>query len=134
MPFDPALAPTVLALGALAGLLLIQIIAADVIGILRRHPPGTLVREDPQELLFRASRTVANSNESLGAALLVIGFAWLSETPASWMNILTITYVASRVAYAAAYYSNLALLRSACFGVGIVALLVLLVRAVWGWL
>ena len=47
--------------GALTLLLIVQILIADLIGIKSRHTPGSPVEADHQNLLFRATRTVANT-------------------------------------------------------------------------
>ena len=52
-------AATVTSFGALALLMLVQLLIADFIGIRARHIPGSGVTPDHSNVLFRASRTVA---------------------------------------------------------------------------
>ena len=56
---------TIYAMGAMSLLLLLQLLVADVVGIRSKHTPGAAVAADHDDLLFRASRTVANTNESI---------------------------------------------------------------------
>ena len=69
---------TVAALGALAVLLIVQLIVADAIGIRNKHVPGAAVPSDHNNLLFRATRTVANTNESFSIFVVALLFALLS--------------------------------------------------------
>ena len=118
---------TVLACGALASLLLIQLLIADVVGITSKHVPGTLVEASHDNLLFRVSRTVANANESIAVFILIVLFCVFSGADATYTGYLAWAYVISRVAYALCYYFNQQMLRSLCFGISLLLLLVMLI-------
>lgn len=113
----------------MGALVLVQLIVVDVFGLLRRHPPGTQVAENPADGHFRAVRALANTNENVGALVLVVPFAWLAGAPAPWLNYCAVIYVLARLVYTAAYYLNLPPLRSASFGIALAALMVLLLRS-----
>ncbi len=125
MPFE-AYATTIAAIAALAGLMLVQILVADVVGIKRRHVPGTPPSPDHADMLFRATRTVANLNESVAAFILLVMFCMLSGAAPGATAVATWIYVVSRIAYAACYYGNIPTLRSVSFGISLLALFGLL--------
>lgn len=118
---------TVLAVGSLGALLLLQLLVADVIGILKKHEPGTPVAPSHDDLLFRATRVVGNVNESIAIFIVAVLFAtWRGVSPdqlayASW------SFVILRALYAGCYYFDIRLLRSVMFGLSIIALLAILI-------
>ena len=63
---------TIIALGAMAVLMFCQLLIADVIGIRSKHVPGSQVAADHNNIHFRASRTVANTNESIAIFVLAV--------------------------------------------------------------
>ncbi len=113
---------TTMAIGALAVLLFLQLIAADVLGILKKHTPGAQVEADHSDILFRAIRTVANSNESVAIFILAVGYCVLSGASAEYTGYAALGYVASRFAYAVCYYFDLRILRSTVFGLSLLML------------
>ncbi len=119
---------TILSLGVLATLLLVQLLIADVLGIVRGHTPGTPVAASHDDLLFRATRTVANTNESIAIFIVLVLFNILSGGDPSWTAYLAWTYVGARGLYAICYYSNLQIPRSVVFGASLIALLGLLIN------
>lgn len=126
-------AASVAAVGYVAALMLAQLLVADVLGIAGRHVPGTPVRADHADPLFRATRAVANTNESIGVFVCALLFClWSGAAPdltayAAW------TYAGARTVYAGFYYANLQTLRSITFGISLLALLALvLVGALTG--
>jgi uncharacterized MAPEG superfamily protein len=102
----------------MALLMLIQIVMADVLGILAKHVLGTPIEANHDSLLFRANRTVANTNESIAVFILVVVFCVLAG--ASPVH----------TAYAIFYYANWQLLRSVVFGVSLLFLFALLLIGV----
>lgn len=122
---------TILSWGALGLLLLIQILTVDVVGIRSRHVPGTPVEPSHASLHFRVTRTVANTNESLGAYIVLVLFCIFNGADAAFTGYLSWAYVTSRAAYAGCYYANIQMMRSVCFGLSLVAVLGLLVN---GWI
>lgn len=118
---------SILALGAMALLMLIQLIVADIVGIRSRHIPGTPVAGDHNDLHFRVTRAVANTNESIAIFILLVLFALFSGATPHLVAIATWGYVISRLCYTGCYYANLQTFRSVCFGLSVVMLLALLV-------
>lgn len=76
-----AYSASIYAIGATAVLMQIQLLVADVLGIIRKHTPGTFVQSDHSDPLFRVTRTVANTNESIG--IFVCGILFCIFTSAS---------------------------------------------------
>jgi len=68
-----------IALGGMAFLMLIQILVVDRLRMGAKHVPGTPIDADQESLLLRASRTVANTNESIAAFILVVVFCVLAD-------------------------------------------------------
>ena len=110
-------------LGVFGALYVVQLLVADVVGVLRKHTPGTGVPEDPGDLLFRAHRAHANTTESVGALILIAGFAIAAGGDPAWVNATVWAYVGVRVVHMAAYYADVRLLRSIAFALGVGCLL-----------
>ncbi len=123
---------TTYSLGALALLMLVQMTVADVIGIRAKQIPGTPPEQNHENPLFRASRTVANTNESIGVYLVVILFCIFSGADATYTGYLSWTFVIGRVIYAVCYYTNQQTLRSTVFGISLLALVGLLGLGTFG--
>lgn len=117
---------TVAALGAMATLMFVQLLIADVAGIRAGHVPGTQVQGNHSNFLFRVTRVVANCNESIAIFLLAIAFCFLNGASAEYTSYGAWAYVAARVAYALCYYFDLRVARSITFGVSLVALAALI--------
>jgi len=116
----------VIAFGVFGGLLLMQLLIADIAAVFGGHIPGTSVHESHDVFLFRAFRAHANTNESVAAFVLIGVFAMLVSAPPAWVNGLAWVYVGARIGHMATYYADLRALRSTCFVVGLLALLGLL--------
>jgi uncharacterized MAPEG superfamily protein len=125
---------TVLAMGATAGLVLVQMLVADVAAIRAGHVPGAPVTADHGDFLFRATRAHANTNESVAAFALLAIFGIFSAATASWLNGLAWCYVVGRAGHMLCYYFDLRLARSAFFTVSLVALVGMLVVGIAAWL
>ncbi len=122
--------PTLWCLLAAGGLILIQLLVADVIGLSNGHVPGSVVAASHKNIHFRATRAHANTNESVAAfILLVLGGVALGATPV-WLNGLSIAYCAARVAHMLFYWSGLSIARSLSFIVSLVSLFGLLIVGV----
>ena len=124
---------TILALGAMALLMFVQLIVADVVGIRSRHSPGSPVPADHKSLLFRSTRTVANTNESVAIFVLATIFCILSNASPVYTAYASWGFVAARLVYAVFYYSNLQLLRSVTFGISLLCLVALIVTGLSAW-
>ena len=117
---------SVAALGAVGALMLVQLLIADVTGIKSKHTPGTAVEGDHSDVLFRVSRTVANTNESVAIFVCALLFCILGSASPAYTAGAAWTYVVLRLVYAICYYANLQTLRSISFALSLVSLLVLL--------
>ena len=117
---------SIMALGAMALLMFIQLMFADVVGIKAKHTPGSSILVDHESLLFRSSRVVGNTNESVAIFLIAIPFCILSKASPMLTAYASWGYVAARLFYAGFYYTNLQLWRSVIFGVSMLCLLTLL--------
>ncbi len=118
---------SIAALGFIAVLMLIQILVSDVLGILRKHVPGTPVQADHANLLFRASRTVGNTNESIAVFICALLFCMLSAASPLYTAYAAWAFALSRTAYAIFYYANVPVARSVSFGFSLLAIAALLV-------
>ncbi len=125
---------TVLSIGAMGTLLLLQVLVSDAVSIAGRHPPGTPVAPDHRSLLFRVHRAHANTNETLAGFVLLVLFALAAGADPAWLNGCCAAFVATRVAHMACYYANWQLMRSVAFGLSLVALGGVLVTGLIGWL
>jgi len=114
------------AIGALALLMLLQLLVADVVGILSKHTPGSAIGGGHSDVLFRVSRTVANTNESIAIFILATLFCILSGASPTFTAYAAWGFVLSRALYAIFYYSNLQIFRSVIFGISLLCLLGLL--------
>jgi uncharacterized MAPEG superfamily protein len=113
---------TIYAMGAMSLLLLLQLLFADVVGIRSKHIPGAAVAADHDDLLFRASRTVANTNESIAVFILATVFCIFTNASPQYTAYAAWGFVVARSIYALFYYFNLKLLRSTIFGVSVLCL------------
>ncbi len=115
--------PAILSLGVIGGLLLIQLLIADVLGIIKGHTPGTSIEDDHDSILFRAVRAHANTNESIAIFIILLLFAMVLSADPKWINNLCIAYVAARIGHMCCYYADLRILRSVFFVVSLVTLI-----------
>ncbi|WP_372764696.1 MAPEG family protein [Litorivivens sp.] len=120
-------APAISALGVLALLMVIQTLVLDVTGIRRKHPPGTPVLSGPDDFLFRATRAHGNSNENLPTALAILSFCFIVGASPAWINNLMLLFVAARAGHMLCYYLDLRTARSISFGVGLLAMIGMLI-------
>ena len=133
MPWIEPYQTTVLILGLSGLLFFIQLMVADVIGILSGHTPGTLVEQSHQQLLFRAGRAIANSNESVGILILFVLFGFFTSASPEWMNRGSLIYFLGRLGHMLCYYLNLKIPRSIAFGVSCLGLMIIFITAAAGW-
>ena len=126
VPYGSALTAFVI----LGGVYLVQALVADVVGIRAGHVPGMPVASGHGDLLFRATRAQANTNENLPIFLLLSVSAVLLGASVAWTNRLVWAFALARAAHMIAYYADLRPLRSAMFGIGTFALIGLFIVAV----
>lgn len=121
---------TIMAMGVMAGLMLLQLLIADAVGIKAKHSPGSAVVANHDDFLFRATRTVANTNESIAIFLLASLFCILAHANPAYTATAAWGFVVARAVYAACYYFDFRLLRSVIFGLSLLFLAALLVIGV----
>ncbi len=119
--------PSILALGAFGGLQLLQLLVADAVSILRKHPPGHPPPGDHDDFHFRSIRAYANSVETTGVYLLVSAFAILRQADPDSVNLWSLVFVGARAAHMLCYWLDLRIARSIAFTIGVIALVALLV-------
>ncbi len=122
---------TVLSMGLAAGLLVAQLLVADVAALRAKHAPGTPIDADHGSFLFRAARAHANTNESIAAFGLLALFSILIAADAAWTNGLCLAYLAGRVGHMLCYWAGWSAARSASFGVSAIALVGLFLNGIW---
>ena len=120
-PYESAIA----ALGGLGFVHVVQILVADVVALRRGHTPGTAADGGHEDLLFRASRAHANTNESIAAVILIAGFAIARGADPGAVSLCCWAILGLRIAHGACYYANWQAPRSISFALGIVALIAL---------
>jgi uncharacterized MAPEG superfamily protein len=122
-------APVAGAFLAIGVLYLVQALVADVAGIRAGHVPGTAIEGGHGDFLFRATRAQMNTNESFSLFLvLALSAVALGASP-WWTNVLVWAFVLARAGHMLTYYLDLRPARSACFGVGLLALIGLAVAS-----
>ena len=114
----------------LGGLYVAQAFVADAVAIRAKHVPGMPVTSGHDDLLFRATRAQANTNENLAVFLLASLAAILLGANPWWTNGLVWAFVLARLGHMLAYYANQRLLRSTAFSVSVAAVIGLLVVAI----
>ena len=119
-------AGTLGSLWAMGALMLLQVLIADVVGIRARHKPGTPIPADHGQLLFRASRVLANSNESVAIFILAAIAGLALQANPQWLNAGALIYLAGRLGHMICYYANWGLARSATFAVSLAGLALML--------
>ena len=127
MQIDPSYSGVLLSMLVVALLLLVQLLVADVIGLMRKHEPGTPIAASHDDLLFRASRAIANSNESVAIFVLLALAGMFSEASPWFLNLGCGLYVTGRLGHMVCYYADLRLARSVSFALALVGLGVLAV-------
>ncbi|MCK8046706.1 MAPEG family protein [Shewanella sp. 1CM18E] len=125
---------TVLVLGLSGALFWLQLAIVDIVGIRAKHTPGFGIEQDHNQLLFRANRALANSNESIGILLLFVLFAILSNANPNWLNDSALAYFIGRALHMLCYYLNIKVLRSIAFGVSFSALLAMFIVGLLAWI
>lgn len=121
---------SLLCLGAMAGIMLMQILVIDAVGIMRKHTPGTPVEANHDDFLFRATRAHANTNEGIAVFLLLMLFGLFSGAKPDLFNYSACLYVMARLAYTTCYYLNAKLMRSTVFAISLLGLAGMLVAGV----
>ena len=124
---------TVLVMGLSGLTFFVQLLVADIVAIKSRHIPGYPIEPNHNDLHFRSTRALSNTNESVAIFILLVCFAILSSANANLLNISAIVYLVGRVGHMLCYYSNLKLLRSISFGVSLLGLAAIFIVGTVGW-
>jgi uncharacterized MAPEG superfamily protein len=114
--------PTIASFGIIGSMLLVQLLVADIAGIVHKNVPGAPIPTDHSKLLFRAHRAHANTNESVAAFIALTLFALAVSATPSWLNALCQLYIAGRLGHMVCYYANLKIPRSIFFAISVLAL------------
>lgn len=109
-------------LGAMCALLILQLLLADVVGILKKHTPGMPIDGGHDDFMFRSTRVAANTNETFAAFVGSLVFCLLVSANASWVNNLAMLYLAGRIGHMVCYYLNWKLARSSVFALTIISI------------
>ena len=112
---------TLIACVVLAGLIMVQVLVADLASMKEKHVPGMPVTSGHASFHFRAVRAIGNTNETLGLFLLLVVLATALGANATWTNVLAWVYVGARAGHMTFYYLRQGLLRSTAFGVSLAA-------------
>ena len=118
---------TLVACVVLAGLVMLQVLVADLASMKEKHVPGMPVTSGHGNFHFRAVRAIGNTNETFGLFLLLVALAVLLGANPAWSNALAWVYVAGRAGHMVFYYARVGLARSVAFGVGLAAQFALLI-------
>lgn len=124
---------TILTIGIVGLLSLVQLLLADLSAIKQKHTPGYPIKPDHDNFLFRASRAHSNLNESISIFILFALFGILSSCSPYWLNVFSSIYLVSRILYASFYLANLKLPRSLIFGISVISLLGMFAISVAEW-
>jgi uncharacterized MAPEG superfamily protein len=117
--------PAIFGFGVFGVIYLLQLVVADFAALRQGHTPGTSVEQGHDNFLFRATRAHANTSESIGAFILIGGFAVAAGGAPTWVNGLVWAFIGLRVGHMLAYYFDQRQLRSAVFGLSMLCLFVL---------
>ncbi len=124
---------TVLVMGLSGMTFFLQLLIADLVGIKRRHIPGYPIEPSHNDLHFRSTRALSNTNESVAIFILLVCFSILSSANANLLNISATVYLVGRVGHMLCYYSNLKLLRSISFGASLLGLAAIFIVGIVEW-
>ena len=123
--------PAILALGAIGTLLFLQVVVADIAGIWSKDfAPGKPLAYQPASFHFRASRSYANTNESIAVFITLLLFGLFMAAEPGLLNLMAWVYVAGRAGHMLSYYAGWQLPRVLSFTVSLLGLLGLIVAGV----
>ncbi|MCF6237233.1 MAG: MAPEG family protein, partial [Candidatus Marinimicrobia bacterium] len=77
---------TGISIGAVGALLLLQLLVADIAGMKNAHIPGAPVPADHKNFWFRATRSLANMNESVAIFIIFAVNGILSGADPTWLG------------------------------------------------
>lgn len=115
---------------AVAVMLFVQIVVADVAAIWAKTAPGKPLEFNPASFHFRASRSYHNTNESIAVFMLMLPVCIVLQAEAGLVNAMSWLYVAGRAGHMLTYYGNWPLARTISFVVALLGLLGLIAAGV----
>ena len=125
---------SILILGLTGALSLLQLLLFDLMAIKLKHTPGHPVENNHRNILFRLSRAHANTNETMGALILLFLFTLFTNADPLWVNRLMGAYFLSRVAHMFFYYLGWSMWRGIVFGLSLLSMIGLFVIGLLAWL
>ncbi len=125
---------TLISVGIIGLISLVQLLIADIAAIKAKHKPGFPIDADYGSFLFRATRAHANTNESIFIFISFAVFGIFSHAHPGWLNAFALAYIAGRVSHMICYYANIHLVRSIAFGVSLIGLTGMLISSIIPWL
>ena len=125
---------SILILGLSGALSLLQLLCFDFMAIKLRHTPGHPVENNHNNLLFRLSRAHANTNETLGALILLFLFALFTAADPLWVNGLMIAYFLCRLLHMLCYYAGWSTSRGVVFAISLLSMIGLFIVGLQSWL
>jgi uncharacterized MAPEG superfamily protein len=123
---------TVLAWILVGVLLLVQVLVADVVGLRRKKAPGSAAEGGHDDFLWRAERAYRNTNETLGAFLLLTLAAIAVDAHPVAVNGLALAFAGARTGHMVCYWADARILRSVCWAASALALVGLAIVAFLG--
>ena len=117
--------PTAYGLAALAVLLITQVVIATAAARRGGHVPGVAIQDGPRSFAFRAQRAHQNTVENAVPFLVALAAALAVGVSARTIDAAVLVFVGARFAHATAYYAAVQPARTAAFGVGLLAVLVM---------
>ncbi len=112
-------------LAATGLMMFVQVLVADVAGMRAGHQPGHPVAADRASFHFRATRALANTNESVALFLCLAVAGVLLGADSGKLNAGAYVYLAGRLGHMAMYYADIAVARSIAFAVALLGVAVM---------
>jgi len=136
MPFLASYKLSFVALSVVSLITLIQnVLTAPLAFVSEEQVPGMPLQFDHSKLSFRVLRTFSNSTESLPAFGFSLLVAIIAGASSFWINAFAITFLVSRLAFWAIYYSGVGKVaggpRTMAFVVGLFSNAVIVVLALF---
>ncbi|BCE03368.1 MAPEG family protein [Marinicellulosiphila megalodicopiae] len=113
---------TFVALIVIAFIFLLNVFIFDATSIIKKQQPGFPIEPNHESFLFRSHRALSNLNETLSLFLILAFVGILMQVNSNWLGFSALVYSISRFLYVVCYLFNIKLMRSMCFGIGLLAL------------
>lgn len=120
---------TIFSLLGLAALVTVQVVIATAAARKAGQVPGMPLAVGHESFAFRAVRAHQNTLENLPPFALAVAVGIIAGVAPSLLGAASLGFLAARVTHAAAYYRGVAPVRTAAFGLGLLAIVVILVAS-----